>query len=459
MFVELLLVSALGASAAGIAYLRHHAIEERKGQEKKRQEQESQFCLALLHELRRPRPNGFRLSVFSAKCEISKEMADRVAEDIYSALFRKVIADGIVNPKEQVELQWLSSALELDSAQLVAIERRVKEQKYVQAVSGVLADGMITPEEAEQLERIRRQIGGLSNRAAFRLTEDISRSAYLATFRQIVHDGVVTREEQQELLRWRRALAISDTEASEIVRAEALTLYRQCFASVIQDGIVTPEEETTLAWLQECSGLNDIDVAPFHARIQEVKRLATYRKGSLPSVRTTLILEGGETCHWHRSCTVLYETRTRSNFVNGELAVTSKNVYFISPIKSFSYKPSRILDIVRRSNGLQIKVNSRQGSGSYLSSDAEELEAVLAGVVSKHKFLLSENYSSAKTRHIPDDVKREVWDRHGGRCTRCGATEYLEFDHIIPRSRGGANTAKNVQLLCRKCNSIKSDRI
>jgi len=34
-------------------------------------------------------------------------------------------------------------------------------------------------------------------------------------------------------------------------------------------------------------------------------------------------------------------------------------------------------------------------------SEAEELEAILVGVVSKQKFLLSESYSSARTRHIP----------------------------------------------------------
>jgi hypothetical protein len=132
---------------------------------------------------------------------------------------------------------------------------------------------------------------------------------------------------------------------------------------------------------------------------------------------------------------MVYETRTRSISASGELVVTSKNIYFVAPTKSMSYKPSRILDIIRRSNGLEIKVNTRQGSGHYLTSDAEELEAILVGVVAKHKFLLSESYSSARTRHTSDDVKRDVWDRDGGRCVRCNATDYLEFDHIIPHAR------------------------
>jgi len=35
----------------------------------------------------------------------------------------------------------------------------------------------------------------------------------------------------------------------------------------------------------------------------------------------------------------------------------------------------------------------------------------------------------------------------------------LEFDHIIPVAKGGANTIDNVQILCRRCNGQKSDRI
>ena len=41
----------------------------------------------------------------------------------------------------------------------------------------------------------------------------------------------------------------------------------------------------------------------------------------------------------------------------------------------------------------------------------------------------------------------------------CGSQKNLEFDHIIPVSKGGANTARNLQLLCQDCNRHKSDKI
>ncbi len=61
----------------------------------------------------------------------------------------------------------------------------------------------------------------------------------------------------------------------------------------------------------------------------------------------------------------------------------------------------------------------------------------------------------AKREPIPEDVRVYVWRRDGGRCVKCGSQENLEFDHIIPLSKGGSNTARNIQLLCAKCNREK----
>lgn len=62
-------------------------------------------------------------------------------------------------------------------------------------------------------------------------------------------------------------------------------------------------------------------------------------------------------------------------------------------------------------------------------------------------------------RFIPEEVKRSVWRRDEGKCVKCGNRERLEFDHIIPISKGGSSTARNVELLCEKCNREKSDSV
>jgi 5-methylcytosine-specific restriction endonuclease McrA len=62
-------------------------------------------------------------------------------------------------------------------------------------------------------------------------------------------------------------------------------------------------------------------------------------------------------------------------------------------------------------------------------------------------------------RSIPQDVKIAVSARDGGRCRQCGSTVQLHFDHVIPISRGGANTVANIQLLCGACNRAKGAKL
>ena len=60
---------------------------------------------------------------------------------------------------------------------------------------------------------------------------------------------------------------------------------------------------------------------------------------------------------------------------------------------------------------------------------------------------------------IPEKVRHEVWRRDEGKCVDCGSRERLEFDHIVPLSKGGSNTARNLELRCESCNRRKGATI
>jgi hypothetical protein len=72
--------------------------------------------------------------------------------------------------------------------------------------------------------------------------------------------------------------------------------------------------------------------------------------------------------------------------------------------------------------------------------------------------LSDEPLGERHSRVILQDVRIAVAIRDGGRCRQCGAMTDLQFDHVIPHSRGGANTVRNVQLLCGDCNRRKGDQ-
>ena len=63
------------------------------------------------------------------------------------------------------------------------------------------------------------------------------------------------------------------------------------------------------------------------------------------------------------------------------------------------------------------------------------------------------------SRTISSKTKKSVWQRDQGKCVECGSKAKLEYDHIVPFSKGGSNTERNIQLLCEHCNRSKSNKI
>ncbi len=68
-------------------------------------------------------------------------------------------------------------------------------------------------------------------------------------------------------------------------------------------------------------------------------------------------------------------------------------------------------------------------------------------------------YEQTSRTPISEAIRSEVWRRDGGRCVQCESKQNLQFDHIIPHSRGGATSVANLQLLCQSCNLAKRNRI
>lgn len=53
---------------------------------------------------------------------------------------------------------------------------------------------------------------------------------------------------------------------------------------------------------------------------------------------------------------------------------------------------------------------------------------------------------------------KELCSHYGNICLRCGSSDKLTQDHVVPLSKGGFHTIYNLQPLCRSCNSSKRDK-
>lgn len=78
----------------------------------------------------------------------------------------------------------------------------------------------------------------------------------------------------------------------------------------------------------------------------------------------------------------------------------------------------------------------------------------------RHKFSVArQEEAEIKRERVSEEVRIAVWRRDGGKCVRCGGRERLEYDHIVPLSKGGSNTVRNIELLCEECNRQKGNRV
>jgi hypothetical protein len=277
-------------------------------------------------------------------------------------------------------------------------------------------------------------------------------------FLHATYSQLLSEESWQSLSRSAESDALNLSEALNFISGDALHFLERSIIFFYADGEITDEEDSYIKTL-----IQVLQIPPQHAhslvqRLDYLKGLTRIRRGQLPIVQPRFHLESGETCHLDMGATYkVYATSFKQ--VLGRLVATNKKLHFLSPSGGFVIQWKRIMRIERDGNGIYLELSTKKGNGYYEVHDPMLAEAVLMTLTRISKRELVGVQEDVATRHIPQDVKIAVWQRDQGKCVQCASASYLEFDHIIPFSKGGANTVKNVQLLCRKCNLAKGGRL
>lgn len=95
----------------------------------------------------------------------------------------------------------------------------------------------------------------------------------------------------------------------------------------------------------------------------------------------------------------------------------------------------------------------------------EEIEEIISKINQKRGdfYLLPEIWDSickVERAKVSNKMRFAIYERDHHRCRICGRhTDDLEIDHIFPVSKGGKSTYDNLQTLCHRCNSEKSNSI
>ena len=92
--------------------------------------------------------------------------------------------------------------------------------------------------------------------------------------------------------------------------------------------------------------------------------------------------------------------------------------------------------------------------GGYSRQRRQVSELDIHGIVACRGKIFS------RTSMIPPVSNPALFARDGQMCMYCGAeTQNLTRDHLVPRSRGGADAWENVVAACYKCNHRKGNRL
>ena len=97
------------------------------------------------------------------------------------------------------------------------------------------------------------------------------------------------------------------------------------------------------------------------------------------------------------------------------------------------------------------------GKATIIEADADNPVWSLSESWDRPSVILLRRYVRIPSNRLVPVSRRGVLRRDGQRCAYCGGSAST-IDHVLPRSRGGADTWENLVACCLKCNNIKSDR-
>ncbi|MGW4533943.1 TerD family protein [Nocardia sp. NPDC004340] len=259
----------------------------------------------------------------------------------------------------------------------------------------------------------------------------------------------------------------SDLRFQRIDRAAALDLLRpaaseqleRVVAFALADGVV---EQSTLDDFDDTAAelsLSGPLVEDLRRRLHRARLLTRLRSGELPHQPATgLHLDPDERVHLNLPAVHVRQLARGPKRTEGRLIVSNRKLRFTGPDTGIEMPWARVVSVTPAAGRIEISATSARGGAILELADPDYAAAAMEGALRVAK-RLALTPGRRDTRSVPPDVKAVVWQRDGGKCVECGDTHYLEFDHIIPISRGGATSPANLQILCRACNRTKGAHI
>lgn len=396
---------------------------------------------------------------------LPKEVAI-AAKQYYERLLTNYWSNGVPKVERQQTLAFVAKRLKLEPTVVDRLNLDVAMVYFGAQLGEFLEDGIITDEELAVLEFTSRAVNRSVPQLISEQLESSSVGMLRGLFANAIEDGHLEPEVWNNLSASAQRLGISIEQLQKAVQPLVTGFAEHVLADAKSDNSLDSDEESYLNWILETFAFDRSYVEYFTKEIETLRERTRIAAGEVEPIKVPpgVHLRSGEILYFCQQAVAGIERHRQSGSTithhEGRLLLTEGRLIFESPTKSMSFSYKSIVSwragedylIAQVANKPQVMFVIPKGSESFLNEK-------FGVIIQMYSRVLRKRVEGQIDRHIPHDIRQRVWQRYGGKCVECGATEYLEFDHIIPVSKGGSNSEQNVQILCRKCNLAKSNHI
>jgi hypothetical protein len=407
----------------------------------------------------------FSFSDAVVELQISDHDRPYVAEQLYEHFLIRAWKDDTLTDQETELLKWAAGNLGLRPAKIKELQALAAINVFQKILAKAMADGVVDTAESDHLNRIATRCGETVASMMAGVMAREGEAFVRNIFSSHAAGGRLSAGHWNDLTKTVERLGISRPAMLQAIRNPARKLIEHTLTDARSDGLITQAEEATIDFLLT-NTLDDADFSRYvRAAIADTKEASNIARGILPSISApqSVALRAGEIVHWEGSVQY-HRVRELANGpktiqVDGHGVVTDSRLIFSAPDSSFQISHSKVLGHHRNSDALEIRTAGKWAGTYYFSDPKHRAAEIWRVAIGRANQTIVASDPSQSSRHISRDVRQRVWQRYGGQCAECQSDSYLEFDHIVPVAKGGSNSDANVQLLCRKCNLAKSDRI
>lgn len=424
-----------------------------------------QVLVSILQQDLQSQKQSFSLANSLKGVNFGKADVDAAKLIVYRSMLERGWSDGVLTQREQDVARWGANALAIPDATARAIIIEFAREHFAVALAHAMEDGVLDAREEAQLNLIASSAGLTMQQFARVFFQSESESFLRGVFLACVADNQLSEDEWHHLLTMTNKLGITQEEFLRAVQPQARRFVEHVLADSKADGRLSEVEETTLRWLITNLALPPEFVQYVTTEVSLLRTLTRIEDGKLPSLTVPAGIEirAGEIVHAH-SESVWRQTRLlkggpQTDDHRGTMTLTDNRLIFTSPTKSQSINYRRIVSHRGGPDRMELQIEGKPICTFFFPGRSPIPYAIFRSAVAMANQTKVVRSESLPTRHIPRDVRQRVWQRYSGQCAECGADDYLEFDHVIPVSKGGSNSDNNVQLLCRRCNLKKSDHL